>query len=211
MPGQSKTAIQQNTGSALFNKFRPVLRNWWFLLTAGLFLIGIGICVIYSPFQTYLTISWVLPPAMVGTGVLDIMFAWTNRHSKRWVWWLLAGLADVLLGVYLFDNQLVTILLLPVLVGLWTWYKGLIALGDAWHIRSYGMGNWRRLLLSAVIAVVMAGLVLSCRFVGLENIFLLSGLAFIAAGIYRVLWALRMRRIAAIMTGPVQAENDRHQ
>lgn len=197
--GRQLQIDDDNIRSVLFDKLRPVLRNWWFLFTAGLILVGTGICVIFSPFQTYLTISWIFPPAMIGTGVIDMLFAWTNRHSRRWIWWLLAGLADALIGVYLFDNQLVTILLLPVVIALWTWYKALMGIGEALHIRAYKTGNWRRLLFAAIIVMVMAALLLSCQFVGIENVFLLSGLALIAAGIFRVYWALRLHSIAAVV------------
>jgi len=199
MSHQPHPDSQHNIRSVLFDKLRPVLRNWWFLLAAGLVLISIGIWVIVSPFESYLAISWVIVPALVVTGVLESLFALTNRHSRRWIWWLVAGLLDVLFGVYLFDNQLVSILLLPVLIGLWTFYKALMAVGEALHIRSYPVGNWHRLLFAAIIVLIMAALVLSCQFFGIENVFLFSGLAFIAAGTYRVYWALRLRRIAAVM------------
>lgn len=184
----------------LFKTIHTILRNWWLLLINGLLLIGLGIWVIRSPFQSYLALSWLFAVGLIGTGVLDIVFAGTNRHSKRWIWWLLAGIADIIVGAFLFDNRLLTIILLPLVVGLWTFYKGFMAIGDSLHIRSYPFGDWRRLLFLALLAVVMASLLLLCPVIGIENIFLFSGLAFIAAGLFRVYLSLKLRRIGLLVT-----------
>lgn len=182
----------------LFKTIHNILRNWWLLLINGLLLIGLGIWVIRSPFQSYLALSWLFAIGMIGTGILDVVFAGTNRHSKRWIWWLLAGIADIIVGAFLFENRLLTIILLPLVVGLWTFYKGFMAIGDALHIRTYQFGDWRRLLFMALLAVLMASLLLLCPVIGIENIFLFSGLAFIAAGLFRVYLSLKLRRIALL-------------
>ncbi|MCC8425487.1 HdeD family acid-resistance protein [Mucilaginibacter sp. UR6-11] len=179
----------------LIKTMQDILKNWWLLLIAGLLLAGLGAWIIRSPFQSYLTLSWLFAVGMIGTGLADILFAWTNRHSKRWIWWFLAGIADLVIGTYLFNNKLITIVLLPLIVGLWTFYKGFMAVGDALHIRAYNFGNWRRLLFTAVLVVLMASLLLLCPVVGIENIFFFSGLAFLAAGLFRIYLALKLRQI----------------
>ncbi|MCQ6959204.1 HdeD family acid-resistance protein [Mucilaginibacter aquariorum] len=203
-----KTTEPENTRQIKFNFFndiRDILRNWWLLLATGLLLISVGIWIIDSPFQSYLTLSWVFAIGIVGTGILDILFALTNLESKRWRWWLLAGVFDLFAGAYLFNNSLITIVLLPLVIGLWTCYKGCMAIGDALHVRAYSFGNWRRLLFTGLVVVFMAALLLACPIIGIENIFLFSGLSIIAAGVFRVYWAMQLRRLASMMKN--QARN----
>lgn len=170
----------------LFKTLSDILRHWWLMLAAGMLLIAVGVWVLYHPFQSYLTLSWVFAVGMIGVGALDIIFAWNNRHSKRWIWWLIAGIADIVVGTYLFNETLITIVFLPLIIGLWTFYKGFMAIGDTFHIRAYNFTNWRRLLFTAVVALLMASLILLCPVIGIENIFLFSGMAFLAAGLFRV-------------------------
>jgi uncharacterized membrane protein HdeD (DUF308 family) len=70
-----------------------------------------------------------------------------------------------------------------------------MAIGDAFHIRTYKFGNWRRLLFTAAVALMMALLLMACPVIGIENIFLFSGLAFIAAGIFRIYLSLKLLAI----------------
>jgi uncharacterized membrane protein HdeD (DUF308 family) len=198
---------QLHTEAPFFKTIRIILRHWWLLLINGVLLIAVGIWVIRSPFQSYLVLSWLFAIGVIGTGILDIVFAWTNRHSKRWIWWMLAGIADVVVGTYLFNNKLITILLLPIIIGLWTFYKAFMAIGDAIHIRSYHFGNWRRLLFMAVLAVFMALLLLACPVIGIENIFFFSGLAIIAVGLFRLYLSLKLRKIEQMMSDhPLEPE-----
>lgn len=178
-----------------FKTVRRIINHWWLILAAGLLLVGTGIWVIKSPFQSYLSLSWVFAIGLIGTGIFEISFALINHHLRGWIWRIIAGIVDLVIGVFLFNNTLITIVLLPLVIGLWALYRGLMAIGDAFHIRSYGFGDWRRLLFSALIIIAMAGLILACPAIGIENIFLYSGIAFIAAGAFRIYLALKLRKV----------------
>lgn len=181
--------------SLVFTAIRQVISHWWLVLAAGLLLITVGVWVIMAPVQSYLALSWVFAVGMIGTGLADVGFALLNRHSKRWIWWMLAGIADIVIGSFLYNNTLFTIILLPLVIGLWTLYRGVMAIGDAFHIRKYRSGNWRRLLFTALAAAAMALFLLACPVIGIENIFLISGMAFIAAGIFRVYLSFKLRNL----------------
>ncbi len=189
------TQQKEPVNSTVFATGRQSISQWWILLIAGLLLIGVGICVIDAPFRSYLALSWIFAVGMTGTGLADIFLALFNRHSRRWVWWLLAGIADIIIGVFLFNNNLLTIILLPVVIGLWTLYRGVMAIGDVFHLRAYPFFNWHRLLITALAAVAMALFLLACPAIGIENIFLFSGLAFVAAGIFRCFLSLKLRNL----------------
>lgn len=196
------TIIEPNDPSeSLVSKtIRLVVSRWWLLAAAGLLLLSIGIWVIRSPFQSYLTLSKVFAMGMIGTGLSDIFLAVFNKHSKRRIWWLLAGIADIVIGIYLFNNILFTIILMPLVIGLWTLYRGVIAIGDVFHLRDFPMGNWHHLLIVAIAAVVMALFLLACPYIGIENIFLFSGLSFVAAGLFRLYLALILRNLKSPFT-----------
>lgn len=189
------TQQKEPVNSAVFATGRQSISQWWILLIAGLLLIAVGIWVIDAPFRSYLALSWIFAVGMIGTGLADIFLALFNRHSRRWVWWLLAGIADIIIGVFLFNNTLLTIILLPVVIGLWTLYRGVMAIGDVFHMRAYPFFNWHRLLITALAAVAMALFLLACPAIGIENIFLFSGLALVAAGIFRCYLSLKLRTL----------------
>ncbi|MCR8560787.1 DUF308 domain-containing protein [Mucilaginibacter sp. BJC16-A38] len=182
-----------------FKTMRNNINHWWLILVAGILLLGVGAWVIKSPFQSYLSLSWVFAIGLVGTGIFEIGFALINHHNLRgWVWRLIAGIFDIIIGVYLFNNTLITIAFLPLIISLWAIFRGLTAVGDAFHIRAYGLGDWRRLLFTAFIIIAMAALILACPSIGIENIFLYSGFAIMAAGAFRIYLAFKLRKIKQI-------------
>ena len=179
-----------------FKTIQNIINYWWLILLAGLLLIGIGVWVIASPFQSYLSLSWVFAIGMIGTGIFEIIFSLINHQSiKRWGWTLAAGAVDLLIGGYLLSNPLITMLLLPLIVGLWMLFRGIMAIGDALHIRSHGYKGWKRLLFTAITIILMAVLILLCPTIGIENLILWTGLAFIITGIFRIYLSIKLQQL----------------
>lgn len=173
-----------------------MIRYWWLMLLTGILLIAVGIWVINAPFGSYLSLSWIFAIGMISTGVFEIFFSHINYGSaKRWGLNLAVGIVDLLVGGYLLDNPLITMLLLPLIVGLWVLFRGMTAIGDALHIRSHGVKGWKRLLFTAITIIVLALLILACPIIGIENLIFLTGLAFIAAGIFRIILSLKLQKL----------------
>lgn len=132
---------------------------------------------------------------MISTGLFELVFLVVNHRSiRRWLWPMIGGIADLVIGGYLLENPLIGMLLLPVLVGLWFLFRGITAVGDALHIRSHGYKGWKRLLFKAFTILLMAGLILAFPAIGLENLILWTSLAFIAAGVFRCYLTLKIRQ-----------------
>jgi uncharacterized membrane protein HdeD (DUF308 family) len=179
-----------------FKMIENMIRYWWLVLMAGILLIAVGIWVIKVPFGSYLSLSWIFAIGMIGTGVFEIFFSYINCGSaRRWGINLVAGIVDLLVGGYLLENPLITILLLPLIVGLWVLFRGMTAIGDALHIRSHGVKGWKRLLFTAITIMVLALLILACPIIGIENLIYLTGLSFIAAGFFRIILSLKLQRL----------------
>ncbi|MGZ3755528.1 MAG: HdeD family acid-resistance protein [Mucilaginibacter sp.] len=179
-----------------FKMIESMIRYWWLMSLAGILLIAVGIWVIKAPFGSYLSLSWVFAVGMIGTGVFEMFFSYINCGSaKRWGLNLIAGIVDLLVGGYLLYNPLITMLLLPLIVGLWVLFRGMTAIGDALHIRSHGVKEWKRLLFTAMTVIVLALLILACPMIGIENLIFLTGLAFIAAGFFRIILSLKLQKL----------------
>ena len=130
-----------------------------------------------------------LPPS-------GMIFSIMNHQSvRRWGWALTAGIIDLFVGGYLLNNPLITMVFLPLIVGLWMLFKGIMAIGDSLHIRSHGFADWKRLLFTAITIILLALLILACPVLGLENLILLTGLAFIVTGIFRIYLSLKLRSL----------------
>lgn len=116
---------------------------------------------------------------------------------EGWGWTLIGGLLDIVIGVYLLAYPLLTMSVLPFILGFWLLFKGFSAIGFAIDLKSYDESNWGVLLALGIIILLFAGMVLAVPAFGVLNIILWTSLSFIAAGVFRVVLAFRLKRLAS--------------
>jgi uncharacterized membrane protein HdeD (DUF308 family) len=60
---------------------RESINYWWLILLSGVLLIIVGIWVISSPIESYLSLSLLFAWGILLTGIFEIIFAVSNRKS----------------------------------------------------------------------------------------------------------------------------------
>lgn len=169
---------------------------------AGILLIGLGVWVISSPLESYISLSLAFAIIIFGTGIFEIIFSIRNHKSiERWGWILAGGIFDVLIGAYLLYYPAITMGVLPLIVGFWIAFRGVMAIGNAFEIRSYGFTDWGWLLFTGIIITLIGLIILVNPAWGVINIIIWTGLAFIFAGTFRIYISLKFRKLKHIKKG----------
>ncbi|WP_460694181.1 HdeD family acid-resistance protein [Mucilaginibacter puniceus] len=178
------------------NVVRNIINHWWLILIAGILLTGIGIWIIISPFQSFLSLCLAVAIGMIASGCFEILFSIKNHKLiKGWGWLFGAGIIDLIIGCYLFNYPLITMVLLPLVVSVWIAFRGMIALGNALQIRSYGSKSWRWLALTAVTIILIALLILLYPIYGIKALIFWTGIAFILSGLFRIYLSFKFKKI----------------
>ncbi|MDR3680023.1 MAG: DUF308 domain-containing protein [Flavipsychrobacter sp.] len=179
-----------------FETIRKIINYWWLILLAGILLVGMGIWIIAFPVQSYLSLSLAFAVCIVMGGGLEIVFSISSyRFHKGWGWTLVSGLIDLFIGGYLFYYPEISMAVLPMIVAFWIFFRGVIAIGNAIEVHRYGFHGWGWLLASGIGIVLLSILVLIVSTLGAAIIIVWTGLAFIFAGIIRILLSLSFRKI----------------
>lgn len=112
--------------------------NWWVLLLLGLASIGVAVFTFMNPAVTALAfLFWIAAWATV-TGVLEIVMAiWLRKEIQGEFWLLLAGLASVAFGVFLFARPAMGLLSITWLIAGYAFVFGLILTIFAFRARSF--------------------------------------------------------------------------
>jgi len=174
------------------------INHWWIFLLVGLILIVTGIWISLSPATAYVSLSFLFAINIFVTGIMEVIFSVMSRKSMEgWGWTLIGGLLDIVIGVYLLAYPLLTMSVLPFILGFWLLFKGFSAIGFAIDLKSYDESNWGVLLALGIIILLFAGMVLAVPAFGVLNIILWTSLSFIAAGVFRVVLAFRLKRLAS--------------
>lgn len=160
----------------------------WLILMAGVLLLGLGIWVILCPFESYLSMSLILAVFIMVTGLLEIVFSLINfKYIEQWGWILLSGLIDFSVGGYLLLYPLITMAVLPIVVGLWLLFRAFSTMLSALELRKIRAVNWGWFLTAGVLLVIVSVIILTNPVFGIINLVYFTGTALILTGIFRIL------------------------
>lgn len=170
---------------------------WWIFFLTGLLLTGIGIWIFASPVEAYVSLSILFAVGIFITGVLETLFAIIARKAiDGWGWTLAGGILDIVIGIYLMTYPLVTMQVLPLILGFWLLFRGFSAIGFALDMKSYKTSGWGWLLALGVVIIIFGCMILAVPAFGVLNIIIWTSLSFIAAGLFRIVLAFRLKKLS---------------
>ena len=94
----------------VFNEIQHSVKNWWASLLLGIVYIIVALWLMFAPLSSYVALSIVFSISMLISGILEILFAVSNRKGvPSWGWYIVGGIIDVILGIYLIAYPMVSI------------------------------------------------------------------------------------------------------
>lgn len=180
----------------LYKTITEAIKYWWLFLLSGMVLLAVGIWVIASPVQAYLSLTLLFAISILMAGVFETVFAAAaSRWMRGWGWLLAGGLLDLVIAVYLLAYPIVTMAVLPFILGFWLLFRGFNAIAFSFDMKSFGDSNWGWYLLLAIGIVVFALMILAVPAFGVASLVTWTSLSFILAGIYRMVVAFELRKL----------------
>lgn len=169
---------------------------WWLMLFVGILFIGLGAWVLALPVSSYLALSQMFSFGMIFSGIFEIIFSIGNRATLRgWGWILTGGMIDFLLGIYLLNYPLLSMVVMPLIMGLWMLFRGCLAIGSSLELRAYGVLDWIWLLFTGVLILILSFLIIGNPLFAAINIVVWTAFAFIISGIFRIYLSLQLKKV----------------
>jgi uncharacterized membrane protein HdeD (DUF308 family) len=162
-----------------------LIRHWWLSLIGGVVVIAIGFIVMVNPATSYYAIAAWLGFAVMLSGILNLMQSLSSANGYVHNGWLiLASVVDVIIGIVLIFNTLLSAFALPIILGVWLLYRGATMLTQGVDLRSHNVrgGGW--IVFYSVVVIVVALCVLWMPLtLGVEAVVLFVAIAFVSYGI----------------------------
>lgn len=177
-----------------YEKTEYLIRRWWLSLIAGIVSISIGFIILVNPVTSYYIFAIWLGAAIFLSGLFGIM---QNVSSKNYFvrrgWLIVANIADIVIGLVLMFNAIISEVFMPTLLGFWLLYRGATMLVQGFDLRDYGIrdAGWVIFYAALIIALAVAILWLPMTF-GLEAVILFIAIAVIAYGISTISLSYRL-------------------
>lgn len=167
--------------------------GWGWILAYGVIVILIGLLALLNPLATGVATGFLLGVMLVVFGIFAIAAGLSSLSGRaRWIE-LLLGMLGIVAGAVTIFNPFAGALSLVLLIGAWLLVSGIFEIVSAF--RTAHDRVWRLLL--GVLDVVLGGLLLfSGPATGFTFLALCVGISFLFRGIFLVMLALGLRRMA---------------
>lgn len=171
-----------------------LIRHWWLSLIAGVVALAIGFVVMVRPAESYLSFAMWFGFAVMLTGVLTLLQSLSseNRYVRRG-WLIMASIADIIIGLLLLFNTLLSAYAMPILLGVWLIYRGAATLVQGFDLKGHRVRGSGWVILYAVIVIAIGIVVLWMpATLGVEAVVLFVAIAFVSYGIALVSLGFRL-------------------
>lgn len=177
-----------------YEQCERLIGHWWLSLIVGIVAVVIGFVVLINPVSSYFAFSMWLGVAIFVSGALSLVQGLSSRNrfvSRGWI--IVASIADIIIGLMLMFNLVLSAVMMPVLLGIWLFYRGAVLLGQGADMRSYGVRDAGWVIFGGVLMIIIAIAVLWLPMsIGVEAVILVVAIAFMAYGISQISLAYRL-------------------
>ncbi len=173
------------------------IQHWWLMTIAGILGIAAGIAVFAFPLESYVTLSILFGVLMLLTGAAKLIAASTSSNffmMRGYV--IVGGVVDLLLGLFLCIYPGITIVALPIVMGLWMMYNSFMLIALAGDFDTFGIPGAGWIIGGAVVMLVLSLLVLVNPFTaGIATVVVLAGVGLLIFGVLLCALSFRLRDV----------------
>ena len=173
------------------------IRHWWLFMITGILAIIAGIVVFCNPLDSYLALSLMFGILMVVYGIAELVISSTSRNyftSRGYS--IVNGILNLLLGIFLCCWPRVTLVALPVILGVWMMFNSFTIIGLGSDMDSFRVKGAGWVIACGVILLLLSlGITLYPLTIGTAAVIVLTGTVLILFGALTIALSLRLRRI----------------
>ncbi|HII79611.1 MAG TPA: HdeD family acid-resistance protein [Methanosarcina sp.] len=161
---------------------------WWLVVLEGIFVVIIGLFLLFSPVETTITLVQILGIFWLLGGALSILSLLVDRENPGWK--LLSGIMGILIGLLVFVYPLIpfaVLALFVIILGIGSIIYGAIRL--VWALKGGGLG----MAVLGLLTIAIGILLLVNPLAGAIILPWMYGIFLVAGGIAALLSGLKMK------------------
>lgn len=161
------------------------IQHWWLLAVAGILSIAAGIAVFVFPLEGYVVLSILFGVLMLVVGAAQLIIAATSGNylmMKGYV--IVGGILDLLLGIFLCVYPGITLVLLPIMLGIWMMYHSFMIVSFGGDLDTFKVQGSGWVICGGVLLLLLSIAVLLNPFrAGIATVVLIAGVGLMVLGI----------------------------
>lgn len=177
------------------NFMKQQSKYWWTSLLVGIISIVVGFWCFSQPAGALAAISILFVAGFMVTGILDIIYALSNKDSYQgWGWTLMGGILDIIISVLLLSmpiGEIATVIVY--FIGFWLLFRSIWTISITIELKNHI--NVTLLVIFAILSLILALWILFSPIIGIAFIVGLTSAAFVVYGIFRIIYAIELKKI----------------
>jgi uncharacterized membrane protein HdeD (DUF308 family) len=186
----------------LVRRASRIVKYWWLMGIAGLLCMIAGIVVFIFPVQSYVAIGITFGILVLLVGAAQLIVASSsNNYLAMKGYWIVGGVLDILLGIFLCIYPNVTLMLLPVMMGFWLMYHSFMTLAFGGDLENFGLSGSGGTIFGGVLLLILSIMVLINPFgAGVDTVLVLTGVGLIVLGWQLCVLSMKLKNIHIELT-----------
>jgi len=171
------------------------IKNWWLLIIKGLLLIALSFLIFKHTRESIMTVSVFMGAGLIIMGItLLIISLEMKKTMDNWSWRLAEGLMDIVFGFFLLAHPGITAEVIPIFVGFWIIFYGVIMLTSAIQLPDANGFEKKGVIIFAILTLLLGFLVSFNPTIGVFTMGILIGVPVMIIGLANIFFALRLRK-----------------
>lgn len=156
-----------------------------------------GIVVFVFPMQSYVTLAILFGVLMLVVGATQLAVAYmSGNYLTMRGYMIVGGALDLILGIFLCVYPDVTLLVIPVLVGLWLMYHSFMIIAWGGDMETFNLGGSGLVIVGGILLLLFSIFILiNPLSAGVTTVIVLTGIGLILFGILTSLLSLKLKNI----------------
>ena len=173
------------------------IKHWWLLMLAGILCVAAGICVFVFPVESYVTLSILFGVLMLVVGAVQLIIASTSgNYLLMRGYFIVGGVLDVILGIFLCVYPGISIMALPIMMGLWLMYNSFIIISFGGDMDTFRVQGGGMMILLGILLLLLSVFVLVDPFsVGIITVLTVAGVGLLLLGCIFCTLSVRLKTL----------------
>jgi len=181
----------------LIDRATRAIKHWWLLLLAGILCVALGVAVFVFPLESYVTLSILFGVFLLVSGAAQLIIALSSGNYLMMRGYIIAGgVIDLLLGIFLCAFPAVSLVVLPIMMGICMLYHSFMTIAFGGDMETFRLSGSAWVICGGVILLILSLLVLANPLsVGIETVVVICGLGLLMLGVMLSAISMKLKDI----------------
>ena len=173
------------------------VKHWWLMMLAGILCFAAGIAVFVFPLESYVTLAILFGVLMLAVGAAQLIIASSSGNylaMRGYV--IVGGVLDLILGIFLCIYPYVTLMVLPIMMGIWMMYHSFMIIAFGGDMETFKLGGSGLVIAGGIVLLLLSILVLVNPLgAGVTTVVVIAGVGLLVFGGLLCALSLKMKDV----------------